>query len=102
MHVYFMNNDWKEISRNREMSIGKFGITIIRPRSYDDPYPLDCPICKFLIKGLEDIYMLDKFACCQECAFTWAQPRRHEWEEGWRPTLEQINDNNTRRLEGIK
>ena len=65
-------------------------------------HPLDCPICEFLIKGLEDIYMLDKFGCCQECAFTWAQPRRKEWEEGWRPSSQQINDNNTRRLEGIK
>ena len=96
-----MDDEWKPISRDREMSVGKHGVKIVRPIEIQESYPVDCSVCGFMIFGLENIYMLDKYGCCQECAFEWAQPMRKDWEEGWRPTKKQVNEYINKRLGGI-
>ena len=99
--MYIMNKEWKKISGNREMLNEHFGVRVIRPSDIDSGYSIECSICDFLIAGLEDIQALDKFGCCQDCVFQWAQPRRHEWEAGWRPSPKQVNDYARKRLRGI-
>ena len=101
MHGCFMNDKWDKISRDREMLDGRFGIKIIRPIGAAPGYSNECEICRFLIRGLEDIHMLDKFGCCQECAFQWAQPHRHKWENGWRPSGDEIKTFIIKRMNGI-
>ena len=48
--------------------------------------PLDCPVCKFFMLKDDDIQYYNEYACCKECAITWAEgPNKEKWKEGWRP-----------------
>ena len=61
-------------------------------RPIDDVYitPIDCPVCKILMKDDRDTYAFRRYKCCSECMFRWAQPRIDDWEDGWRPDEDEI------------
>jgi hypothetical protein len=44
-----------------------------------------CPICLFPLKSYEDFFYKEDYNCCNECYLTFAEARRKEWKEGWRP-----------------
>ena len=55
----------------------------------------ECPVCgsySFSVK--DDLYMA-RFECCFNCYIQWVENREERWQNGWRPTKEQINGNNT-------
>ena len=50
-----------------------------------------CEICNEIIKTSEDVESIKKYNCCDLCAMKWAHPRRKMWENGWRPSQEEIS-----------
>ena len=52
--------------------------------------PIACPVCQFLMKDLHDSLAYRKFTCCNNCALRWAIVMGEEWQNGVRPTLEEL------------
>ena len=44
-----------------------------------------CEMCQFPLISLEDFDKNDNYDCCQECYLTFAESRKAEWKNGWRP-----------------
>ena len=52
--------------------------------------PFECPVCKFLMKDLNDSLAYKKFSCCNGCAIKWAIAMGDEWHSGARPSEQEI------------
>ena len=44
-----------------------------------------CDICDFPLLSMLDFNSSREYDCCNECYLTFAEARREEWKEGWRP-----------------
>ena len=49
-----------------------------------------CLICNYPLIYFEDFNTNDEYGCCHECYLSFAEARRKEWLEGWRPTEKKI------------
>jgi len=68
------------------------GYVLILPESYDsNKMPLFCEVCEIAFSKQEDEKTYKLFKCCSVCADTWAYSHKQEWDNGWRPSQEQIN-----------
>jgi hypothetical protein len=96
-----MTEDWLPYPRDRKMKYEGSYIVIV-PSSYDESkrkdMPLFCGVCNFSFSHKEDEISFKEFQCCTTCADTWAYSHRTEWEKGWRPSVEQVDVNNQKRL----
>jgi hypothetical protein len=45
-----------------------------------------CPVCDFVISTRKDSSQMMKYGCCDDCVTYWLEPRRTDWESGWRPS----------------
>tara|TARA_Y100000310_G_C20621934_1_gene783827 strand:- start:606 stop:911 length:306 start_codon:yes stop_codon:yes gene_type:complete len=81
-----MNNKWKNYFSDRVMHVTSMGIKLIKPINIEIEVSSMCSICGFFMRGMEDVLSHEKYNCCQDCAYKWAQPNRSKWENGWRPT----------------
>lgn len=72
---------------------------IIKDDLQKDVIPLACPVCNVLLRNLEDEKSYQGSLCCSRCELKWVYPNRSKWQEGWRPTAEEIksylNEQNT-------
>jgi len=68
------------------------GFFVIVPVGASAPIPLSCQVCDRLFRSRDDETAYLEFACCHLCALQWAHPRRKEWQEGWRPSPDQVKD----------
>lgn len=66
------------------------GIISIRPQRAGLVTPLFCPVCNFVMNSASDVEAFEIAKCCDECYIKWAQARKKDWEEGWRPAKEEI------------
>ena len=56
-----------------------------------------CPVCKtYSFSPKDDLYM-NRFKCCFECYIDFVERREDRWENGYRPTEENIQTALTRR-----
>ena len=63
-------------------------------RAHDDR---TCPICKtYSFSGRDDLYM-NRFNACYKCYADFILQMEDKWNDGWRPTEEQIADSLRRR-----
>jgi len=53
---------------------------------------LFCDVCSLIINTSSDIEYVNKYNCCESCAMKWAECRKKEWKNGWRPKKEDIDD----------
>ena len=60
--------------------------------------PLECPICKFLMRDYTDVIAYQKWECCDDCYIAWAEINQDKWQEGWRPSEEEIEHVRKKRL----
>ena len=44
-----------------------------------------CKICQFVLTSYLDFKYHKEYGCCNECYLQFAEARRKEWKEGWRP-----------------
>ena len=53
----------------------------------DETIPVDCPVCKNLFVGDEDINSYKNYQCCEDCEITYYYPNKEKWNKGWRPDI---------------
>ena len=70
--------------------ITKDDLIIIKPKIHNI-VPADCPICKLAIRNLNDVIVYKTWGCCGICCEHFAYPNKEIWENGWRPSKEEIN-----------
>ena len=49
-----------------------------------------CDICTFTLCTYKDFNKSREYGCCEECFMTFAEARRKEWKDGWRPNKTDI------------
>lgn len=89
---------WNEYPGDRLIKKHESGFFIIKPKEYEHGQPIFCPLCDFIMNGIYDSDAWEKFQCCDACAGTWAYHNKEEWQKGWRPSREQINNKLEKRL----
>ena len=60
--------------------------------------PLDCPICKLLLDGKNDVLSYKTNGCCASCADAFVYANKTKWKNGWRPDENQICNQREKRL----
>tara|TARA_Y100001970_G_scaffold219254_1_gene268996 strand:- start:965 stop:1297 length:333 start_codon:yes stop_codon:yes gene_type:complete len=73
------------------------GFSIVSPRDLSKPIPSFCPVCKFVMNRPDDDECFLKFACCYDCRVRYVDRDRKNWEQGKRPTQEEIRKSNQER-----
>ena len=51
-----------------------------------------CDICKFPLKTIDDFIKNKEYACCDECFMKFAEARKEDWKDGWRPNKTTIEE----------
>ena len=51
-----------------------------------------CKICDFVLSCSEDFEKNKEFGCCFECYLTFAESRRNDWKDGWRPDKTKVQE----------
>mgnify|MGYP003154730752 CR=1 FL=1 len=61
---------------------------------------LFCSLCGYTLTSEDDLQSNSDHSCCHECFLNFAQSRKNEWKEGWRPKKSTIRKyiNNRKRL----
>lgn len=83
-------SDWRPYLRGRLIREDLTGFFVIVPEGAEPPIPLACPVCERLYRSRDDEASHREFECCNLCALQWAHSRRKEWQEGWRPSRDQV------------
>ncbi len=51
----------------------------------------DCPVCKLILRDLEDVESTESFGMCVDCQDYFYWPNLEKWKNGWRPKKEEIH-----------
>lgn len=86
-----MNDEYRPYPNNRLFKMIDDTYVII-PSDFKGSIPISCPNCSLLMRTAEDSWAWDKHGCCDICAQIWAKPRMNDWDIGWRPSKEEIED----------
>jgi len=86
-----MPETWQTLDANREIKILHEGkLVVIKLKGII--VPLFCGVCNTPMRTLEDGLSFRKHECCHWCALEWADSEFYDWENGWRPTKEKIQE----------
>jgi hypothetical protein len=50
-----------------------------------------CQLCNYPLVRREDFQCNKEHECCHECFLTFAEPRKKEWQNGWRPEKSELD-----------
>ena len=82
--------NWKPLDSTRLISETKLGYWLVKPIDVTERVPLDCPVCRYLLRDQRDTNSYRIHKCCTECAMIWAEPNQEGWSIGWRPSHEDV------------
>lgn len=51
--------------------------------------PFTCPICKFVLRDIEDVKSVKKHGGCSNCVTNFKFSNLEKWKNGWRPSIEE-------------
>jgi len=51
--------------------------------------PLECPVCKFVLRDDHDVRSVRKEKACSECTINFKHIFLDKWRDGWRPSVEE-------------
>ena len=51
-----------------------------------------CPVCNYPLASFDDFSHQRKYSCCHDCFLKFAESRKSEWRNGWRPTKKEIRE----------
>ena len=51
-----------------------------------------CPICNYPYSSYEDFSKRSEWNCCNSCYINFAEARKEEWKNGWRPDKKSISE----------
>jgi len=57
----------------------------------DNLTSLFCPVCDFIMNSARDNSFFLVYECCADCGTKWAECRKDEWKNGWRPSDDEIS-----------
>ena len=78
----------KSAKKWEETTIGDIVISKRRPQQKENR---TCPVCKtYSFSGRDDLYM-NRFESCYPCYFEFIEHNEEKWDNGWRPSTEQLN-----------
>lgn len=78
--------EWKDYFNDRLIAEHPTGFYVIKPKSERETKPIFCPLCEAIMVGELNADAYKKFQCCDSCATFWAYPNKDKWQEGWRPS----------------
>lgn len=82
---------WTTYTNDRLIKKDDVGFFVIKPTATDDEFfPIDCNVCGLLMRTSDDELSWSKYKCCNFCAMKWAMPRVDTWNNGWRPSEEDV------------
>lgn len=87
-----MQLEWKDYFDNRVYTIHEDGFYIIIPKEKESTTPLWCPLCLFTMKTADDTIYYKKYECCYQCGMKFADSRQEEWNKGWRPSKDEVEE----------
>ena len=50
-----------------------------------------CEVCQYPLLSAKDFEKDNEYKCCNECYLQFAESRRDEWKNGWRPKKSVVN-----------
>jgi len=50
-----------------------------------------CQLCSYPLLRREDFQYNKEYECCCECFLTFAESRKKEWQNGWRPEKSELD-----------
>ena len=50
-----------------------------------------CDLCKFPLITFLDFEKQKEYNCCHSCYIEFAEARRSEWKQGWRPKRKEVD-----------
>jgi hypothetical protein len=51
--------------------------------------PAFCPVCDLLMMG-KSTYSFYNYGCCIDCQIFYIEGREKRWQDGWRPSKEEV------------
>tara|TARA_B100000674_G_C37469722_1_gene746435 strand:- start:35 stop:292 length:258 start_codon:yes stop_codon:yes gene_type:complete len=67
-------------------------IKIINKKNKKDNF--FCEVCSFPLINYLDYASEKDYNCCHDCYLKYAESRKKDWKQGWRPDNKTINHNN--------
>lgn len=83
---------WEKYSNERLITKHLDSFYLVKPEKSLDNDPIFCPVCDYIMNSFYDQETYTKFKCCDNCANEWVYSNRENWNLGWRPTSEEINN----------
>ena len=89
---------WSPLPGDRMIKKHPVGYQVIVPKDKLEPVPLECPVCKILMRDREDVISYSTYKCCNHCEIMWAYSNSEKWESGWRPNADEVDRVRKQRL----
>jgi len=83
------NNHWFTFDKSRTARHHKSGFLIIKSK-HASTIPFECPICSLIMRNNKDVTCYHEYKSCFACATYLIIPNTKRWNDGWRPTKQQI------------
>lgn len=81
---------WRQYHGDREIAEHPLGFVVIRSIDRNDPIPLCCPQCSYVLRSRDDEEAFLEHQVCEHCLTHWVYPNRDRWDNGWRPSPEEV------------
>lgn len=83
--MFDLNKGWHKIDKDTEEKF--IGTTrFVKPINADNCSTF-CPVCDIAIATIEDVKVMKKENCCEDCYNTYYFLNKEKWESGWRPNI---------------
>ena len=53
--------------------------------------PIDCPVCKLMMKKTDVHSSFLEHGCCESCFYDFVEANSEKWKTGWRPENTEID-----------
>lgn len=82
--------EWKDYLNDRLIAQHSAGFYVIKQKSMEKSTPLFCDLCNFMMIKHYDAVSYKEWQCCEKCSDKWARNNKDSWNEGWRPSSEEV------------
>ena len=83
--MFDLNKGWHKIDKDTEEKF--IGATRFVKPINSDHCSTFCPVCDIAIATIEDVKVMKKENCCEDCYNTYYFLNKEKWESGWRPNI---------------
>ena len=67
-------------------------VNFIDKTSKDKKDSFYCPMCYYPLISFKDFNSFEEYAVCNKCFLQFAESRKKEWKDGWRPSKKAIKE----------